>query len=134
MNSVMSTIRVILCRLLLLGVANDLGLYLDGTVIAAGATLYGDWINDLDWVRHIVLFVKTDQTCTILTSRKNRASVEAIANILLASTGLTGGSVVRFTSAAPPVSLLGYSAKFGINNIGAVPTVVAQLYVQLLGL
>lgn len=109
-------------------VFQDLGLVVDATNMAAGATVYSNWYDGVDWIRNIIALSSSDQQYDIVIKRRDTALNES--GMTLKSAQASSGSLATNTFSA----LLGYSVCFGIKNSSASPNTTAKLRIQMLGL
>ncbi|MEN6372306.1 MAG: hypothetical protein ABFD64_09875 [Armatimonadota bacterium] len=117
----------------------DLGLVIDATNVAAGACVWSSYYENVQWVRNIVLFIKSDQQYRgVLVSKDSSGTASGDANYdAIVASVAASGSTFRLHRTGIGLTyggFLGYSAKFGVKNDSAVQASYAQLRVQLLGL
>ena len=110
----------------------DLGTYIDGTEIAAGATLWGEWITDTQNYKNLVMMSKVDQAFSVLYGVSNSAGEMTGANGMTFKSGcaVSASYFEEIRSANFP---LPYGCRFGIKNTSATPTTIAKLLIQLMG-
>ena len=111
--------------------AKDLGLYLDAGVLAAGASLYGNWVDNLEWVRNVVIMIQNDQTAQMVMARRDRQLAAGWGTNVGTAGGVTSSTAWSEQQVAV---IVGYGAKFGLKNTAAAPTTFAKLRLQLLGM
>lgn len=112
----------------------DLALAVEGINMAAGATVWGNYIDNVQWVRNMIIMYSSDQAFDIYLGRRNMSG-NSDANGWI--TGLSAGANTRCMSTANnsnQTALLGYSARFGVKNTAAVANTYARAYIQLMGL
>jgi hypothetical protein len=112
----------------------DLGLNVEGLNMAAGAFVYGSWIDNVDWVRNIVFLAQSDQQYDVVVNRRDKAGASSWDyNIATAQSAVTGSNW-RAHPANGVNALLGYSARIGIKNSSASSNTYGRVRVQLMGL
>ena len=115
------------------GKYQDLGLVIEGLILAAGASLSSVWYDDLEWVRNVIFNSMIDQVCSLYIFGRDTSLNPLFGSYALSSTPgvAVGTSGFRPTKVA---SVIGHSGKFMVTNNGAVATTYVNIYVQLLGL
>lgn len=114
----------------------DLGLVIDATNMAAGATVYGSLISGLEWVRNFIMLYTSDQNFDIMIKRQDTAgNISGGSTLKSAAVGDSSRYALPFSLANVSVasSLIGYAATFGIKNVSASPNTFAKLWIQLMG-
>lgn len=112
----------------------DLGLNVEGLTMAAGATVYGNWIDNVEWVRSAILLAQSDQQYDVTVQRRDNSLTGSINFTLASAQSAQSGSNWRSHAITGANALLGYSARFGITNSAAVANTYGRIRAQLLGL
>lgn len=108
----------------------DLGLAIDATNIAAGATVYSNWIDGVQWVRTVTLLCSTDQQYDIyFTVRDSSGTIGSDVSIVTAQAAASGWWRRHYAN-----NQYAYSVRFGIKNVSASLATNAKLKVQLVGI
>lgn len=113
----------------------DLGLVIEGSAVASGATVWAaGWVDDVHWARNVMLLIQSDQQSDVLvtcrdSSETGGVNTKGVANGIAASSG-SGWRPVAIAGAS---ALVGFSAQFAIKNAGASEAANLCLRVQLLG-
>lgn len=115
----------------------DLGLVLDNNNVAAGATVYSSYIDNVEWVRNAVVFTVANQQYDFVVARKNTEGAEDWASTIF--TGQTSHAAYRpvvlvSSSSLNASAVFGKSVKFGIRNTSASTMTNAKIKIQLMGL
>lgn len=117
---------------------SDLGAIIDTTNMAAGATVYSNWIDGIDWVRNILIMAQSDQQYDLGITRRDSFGVVTSDYVLITNNAANSGSyrpfIANATSLVATSGLTGYSARFFIKNSSASPNTIGKLRVQLMGL
>lgn len=110
----------------------DKGLIVSGTSMAAGATVYSNWFDSVDWVRNLIYLAQSDQQYDVKVQRRDSSGAASGDGGLSADAqALTGVGVYR--THINSNSFLGWSARFGMKNSSASANTVAILRMQFLG-
>lgn len=112
----------------------DLGLSVEGLTMAAGATVYGNWIDNVEWARNAILLAQSDQQYDITVQRRDNSLTGSINFTLASAQSAQSGSNWRSHAITGTSALLGYSARFGITNSSASVNTYGRIRAQLLGL
>jgi hypothetical protein len=117
------------------GKYEDKGLNVEGLNMAAGAVVYGSWIDNVDWVRNLVILAQSDQGYDLVMQRRDTSNAASFdTNPVTGQTTTGGSSSWRTHAIAGASALLGYSTRFGIKNSSASANTFGRLRVQLMGL
>ncbi|MEN6521270.1 MAG: hypothetical protein ABFD46_09000 [Armatimonadota bacterium] len=118
----------------------DLGLVIDDTNVAAGAYIWSSYYENTQWVRNLVLMVKSDKQYRAVVVVKDTGGIangDSNYDSLTIAVAASGSSyrLHRLGASTSIPGILGYAAKFGVKNedSSAAATSV-QLRIQLLGL
>jgi hypothetical protein len=111
----------------------DLGLFLEGLNMAAGANATSNLISNTAWVRGIVLLTQSDQQYDIGIQRVDSAGTIDWISWTTTAQPSTGSSQWRPIIYSGATALVGVSFKFVIKNSSASPNTFARIRVQLLG-
>ena len=111
----------------------DLGAVITATNMAAGATAFSGWNDNVALVRNITLLSQSDQQHDIGVTRRDAGTATSGIGTALVTNQPSTASDWRSNSIAPPNAILGYSARFYLKNSSASPNTVGNLRVQLMG-
>lgn len=118
----------------------DLGLVIDATNMAAGATVYSNWVDNVEWVRNGILLAQCDQQYDIQQQVRDSNSISAYATniiatqIAVASPNWAMAKLLQSSTSTGLSAVFGYSVRFGLKNSSASPNTYGKLRVQLMGL
>lgn len=112
----------------------DFGLILDAGAVAAGASVWSNYIENLGWANSYVFMSSCDQLYDIQIMRKDSSGQADFGNnFSIGNTAVVAGafrpqvcSLINGITSA----FFGYGVRFAIKNNGAVPTTFAKLKIQ----
>jgi len=108
----------------------DIGAVIDEEEVAAGASVYSGWIEDVAWVRNIVALTQGDASYDAGYERRDSTLVGGgWAQNYLSSASATAPGTWRATSTAV---IFGHSVRFVVTNRGTEEGVFSAR-IQLLG-
>lgn len=109
----------------------DLGqVVLDPALAVNAVAQEAAYRGGLEWVRHLILLVRSDQPYEVYVFRRDSGGVGGWGDSIFS--GAATGAAFAEVAITVPKALLGYSARFGVKNTGPAPASV-ELRVQLLG-
>jgi hypothetical protein len=112
----------------------DLGLVIDATNMAAGATVYSNWYDNVEWVRNSIVLVQTDQQYDLLSQiRDSQGNIDGNGSSIAATQSANTTNFRKHISTGAN-SIFGYSVKYGLKNSSASPNTYGRARVQLMGL
>ncbi len=114
----------------------DMGAVIDAAGVAVGAGVYTDYLDNVPWIRYIVMLVDASQNWDMGCVRRTASGVASAAAAWLSSQPATGDGARQLVygpqSGELTNAVLGYSAKFYLKNVGASPADLT-MYLQAIG-
>lgn len=116
----------------------DLGLVVEGLNMAAGAVVYSEYYDSVEWVRNVFAMATSDQQYNIGLRRRDTSGQSDFGAAWATNQAAPAGGTYRGhplpASGTSGHGLLGKSAAFYIQNTSTVSNTYARLRVQLFGL
>jgi len=114
----------------------DMGAVIEAFGVAAGASVYTDYLDDVTWVRYIVMLIEADRSWDMGCVRRTASGVSSGAAAWLSAQPAVGDGARQLVygtqSGELTNAVLGYSAKFYMKNVGA-SAADFTMYLQLIG-
>lgn len=115
----------------------DLGQVINSVNIAAGATVYSNWIDNVQWVRSLITLSQSDQTYDINMQRRDTALSSTTESQLVAGLPASPGQYISRlfigVNASGTNGIPGYSFRVAMKNISASVNTYAKLNMQIMG-
>ncbi|KIL35864.1 hypothetical protein SD71_10765 [Cohnella kolymensis] len=112
----------------------DVGLAIDASNMAAGAIIFGNWTDNVHWVRNVVVLAQSDQQYDVGVGRRDFSGATDIGSTVASTQNAVLSPNWRSHPLTGSSGVLGYSVRFFIKNSAAVPNTYGRLRAQLLGL
>lgn len=111
---------------------SDLGLVIDASGVAAGAFVYSSWIDEVQWVRQVLLGAQGDRTHNVGLYRRD-SSLTDIGGVTVASDQTANSPSWRAIYGSGTTGVLGYGCRFFLKNQDGTNPATLRLRVQLMG-
>ncbi|MDA8212148.1 MAG: hypothetical protein M0021_09765 [Clostridia bacterium] len=112
----------------------ELGLVVEGLNMAAGAIVYGSWIDNAEFVRNIVTLTQSDQQYDVGLNRRDSTLNADSGATVLATNQPAITTAWRPALGVGAAALVGYGVMFYVKNSSTAANTYARVRAQLLGL